>query len=241
MTQNDIAAGVAELSRNLAAVRARMEAACHRAGRNPSDVRLLAVSKTVPAERLRDAVAAGFRDFGENKVQEASEKAAALADVPGLRWSMIGHLQSNKARDVVGFASDFHALDSIRLAEALDRRLRLTDRSLDVYVEVNTSGEPSKFGVPPGQVAELVAELPRFDRLRVVGLMTLAVNSTDERAVRACFVRLRDLRDELRAVTPGLTELSMGMSGDFELAIEEGATVVRVGQALFGARATGPR
>ena len=237
MTQNDIAAGVADISRNLAAVSARMDAACERAGRSPSDVRLLAVTKTVPAERLRDAAAAGLRTFGENKAQEASQKAAALADVPGLRWSMIGHLQSNKAKDVVGFASDFHALDSVRLAEALDRRLRLTDRTLDVYVEVNTSGEPSKFGVPPEQVAGFLAELPRFDRLHVVGLMTLAVNSTDEREVRRCFVGLRELRDELRASTPSLTELSMGMSGDFELAIEEGATVVRVGQALFGTRA----
>lgn len=225
-----------DFARNLAEVRARMDAACARAGRTASEVRLLAVSKTVPAGRLRSAYQAGYHEFGENKVQEAVAKATELADLPDLTWAMIGHLQTNKVREVVSFADEFHALDSLRLAEALERRLEATGRSLDVYLEVNTSGEPGKFGLLPDQVAEVLAELPRFPRLRPVGLMTLAVNSPDATAVRACFAQLRELRDRLQSSTPTLTGLSMGMSGDFELAIEEGATTVRIGQALFGAR-----
>ncbi|MEA4945860.1 MAG: YggS family pyridoxal phosphate-dependent enzyme [Propionicimonas sp.] len=225
-----------DFARNLAEVRARMDAACARAGRTASEVRLLAVSKTVPAGRLRSAYQAGYHEFGENKVQEAVAKATELADLPDLTWAMIGHLQTNKVREVVSFADEFHALDSLRLAEALERRLESAGRSLDVYLEVNTSGEPGKFGLLPDQVAEVLAELPRFPRLRPVGLMTLAVNSSDATAVRACFAELRELRDRLQSSTPTLTGLSMGMSGDFELAIEEGATTVRIGQALFGAR-----
>jgi pyridoxal phosphate enzyme (YggS family) len=225
-----------QIARNLAAVRARLDAACVQAGREAAGVRLLAVSKTVPTERLRDAVSAGLRYFGENKAQEGAAKAAALGLEPGLRWSMIGHLQTNKVREVAGFAHEFQALDSLRLAEALDRRLQAAGRGLDVYVEVNTSGEPSKFGLPPTDVAGFVHQLRQFSGLRVVGLMTLAVNSPDPAAVRACFARLRDLRNQVRDADSTVTELSMGMSGDFELAIKEGATVVRVGQAIFGAR-----
>lgn len=235
------ASAVDDLRRNHALVLARIEAACGRVGRDPSGVRLLPVSKTVDETRMRAAVAAGMTSFGENKVQEAKTKATALADLPGLSWSVIGHLQTNKAKDVASFAAEFQALDSLRVAEALDRRLSAAGRSLDVFVQVNTSAEPSKFGLPPQEVAAFLAELPRFPTLRVRGLMTLAVFSSDADAVRACFVRLRRLRDQLREDAPegiGLDELSMGMSGDFEIAVEEGATVVRVGQAIFGARST---
>lgn len=229
----------ADLARNLAEVRGRIAAACARAGRDPSGVRLLPVSKTVPEPRMRAAVAAGMTDFGENKVQEAKAKATALADLPGLTWSVIGHLQTNKARDVVAFASEFQALDSLRLAEALDRRLQAAGRSLDVFVQVNSSREQSKYGLPPDEVADFLTRLPGFASLRVRGLMTLAVFSSDTAAVRECFVRLRELRDRLReAGHTGLDGLSMGMSGDFEIAVEEGATVVRVGQAIFGSRPT---
>lgn len=227
-----------DFTRNLTAVEHRIVTACARAGRERSQVRLLPVSKTVPEPRMRAAIAAGMRSFGENKVQEAKIKSAALADVPGLAWSVIGHLQTNKAKDVVAFADEFQALDSLRLAEALDRRLQAAGRGLDVFVQVNTSAEESKYGLPPQEVAGFLAELPRFTGLRVRGLMTLAVFSSDQQAVRACFVRLRELRDRLRDHHEGLDELSMGMSGDYELAIEEGATVVRVGQAIFGRRAT---
>ncbi len=223
---------------NLALVEQHIAAACVRAGRERSQIRLLPVSKTVDEARMRAAIDAGMHSFGENKVQEAKAKAASLADLPGLSWSVIGHLQTNKVKDVVAFADEFQALDSLRLAEALDRRLQAAGRGLDVFVQVNTSAEESKYGLPPEQVADLLAVLPQFTSLRVRGLMTLAVFSPDPEAVRACFVRLRTLRDRLRERFDGLDELSMGMSGDYPLAIEEGATVVRVGQAIFGRRPT---
>lgn len=231
---------VAAIERNLAGVRARIAAACARVGRRPDEVRLLPVSKTVPEERIRMAYAAGCRYLGENKVQEALRKHEALDDLPDLRWSIIGHLQTNKARYVARFASEFQALDGLRVAAALERRLEVEDRALDVFVQVNSSGEESKFGLRPDEVGAFVRELPNFPRLRVKGLMTLALFSADEARVRRCFVLMRELRDALRQDAPDgvrLDELSMGMSGDFETAIEEGATVVRVGQSIFGARA----
>lgn len=233
------AATVADFQRNLAAVQARIAAACQRAGRDAASVRLLPVSKTKPPERLRLAYAAGCRMLGENKVQEASGKWESMQDLTDLHWSIIGHLQTNKARLVARFASEFQALDSVRLAQALDRRLQAEGRSLDVFVQVNTSGEASKYGLSPEDVGGFLRELPAFSSLRVRGLMTLALFSTEAERVRPCFVRLRELRDRLRQDAPdgiALDELSMGMSGDFEIAIEEGSTVVRVGQAIFGAR-----
>lgn len=226
---------------NLAQVRARIEAACKRAGRDPESVRLLPVSKTVDEARIRNAYAAGCRVLGENKVQEAQWKSAAMADLEDLRWAIIGHLQTNKAKHVARFASEFHALDNLRAASTLDRRLQLEGRSLRVYVQVNTSGEESKYGLAPDKVAAFVQELPAFSSLEVCGLMTLAMFSSDTERVRKCFIELRELRDRMRQDAPdgiGMDELSMGMSGDYEVAIEEGATVVRVGQAIFGARAT---
>ncbi|MFT3803768.1 MAG: YggS family pyridoxal phosphate-dependent enzyme [Burkholderiaceae bacterium] len=231
---------VDDLRHNLAAVRTRIDAACRRAGRDPTEVRLLPVSKTKPDTTLRLAYEAGCRTLGENKVQEAHRKWEAMQDLSDLRWSIIGHLQTNKAKLVARFAAEFQALDSLRVAEALDRRLQAEGRPLDVFVQVNTSGEASKYGLAPEDVSGFIKELPAFPALRVRGLMTLALFSSDAERVRRCFVLLRDLRDRLRQDAPAgieLDQLSMGMSGDFEIAIEEGATVVRVGQAIFGARA----
>ncbi len=228
---------VAYLRERIATVQARIDAACARAGRNPATVRLLPVSKTVPASRLRAAHAAGCDWLGENKVQEALGKWREMDDLGDLKWSIIGHLQTNKARDVARFASEFQALDSPRVAEALDRRLQAEGRALDVFVQVNTSGETSKFGLDPEDAAAFVRSLSAFPSLNVRGLMTLALFSDDLAAVRACFVRLRQLRDDI-AMFSDARELSMGMSGDLELAIAEGATVVRVGTAIFGARPT---
>lgn len=233
---------LAELERNLADVRGRIDAACRRVGREPGEVRLLPVSKTVDEARLRFAYRAGCREFGENKVQEASCKAQAMADLVDLRWSVIGHLQTNKAKFVAQFASEFQALDSLRVAATLDRRLQTEGRALDVLIQVNISGEASKYGLAPEALDAFVRELPAFSSLNVKGLMTLAVFSSDTERVRAGFARLRQLRDRLRDNAPdgiGMNTLSMGMSGNFELAIEEGATVVRVGQAIFGSRAPG--
>ncbi|MFY3193398.1 YggS family pyridoxal phosphate-dependent enzyme [Achromobacter xylosoxidans] len=234
------ALSVEDFRHNLAAIHARMDAACRRVGRDPAGVRLLPVSKTMDESRIRLAHAAGCRLLGENKIQEAHRKWQNTADLPDLRWSVIGHLQTNKAKLMAQFASEFLALDSLRLAEALDRRLQAEGRALDVYVQVNTSGEPSKYGLAPDDVAAFIQALPAFSSLRVRGFMTLALFSSDAERVRQCFVLLRGLRDRLRQDAPAgisLDELSMGMSGDFEIAIEEGATVVRVGQAIFGARA----
>ena len=227
------------MAENLAAVQDRIATACRAAGRDPADVRLLPVSKTHGPERIREAYDAGSRLFGENKVQEAAEKAEIFADVADLRWAIIGHLQSNKAKVVAGFAAEFHALDSLKIATALDRRLHDVGRRLDVFVQVNSSGEDSKFGLPPEEVESFVRELRGHDLLRVRGLMTLAVFSDDTERVRACFVRMQQLQERLRNLdtAPGsYDELSMGMSNDFELAIEYGATTVRVGEAIFGAR-----
>lgn len=227
------------VSANLAQVRARIDAACDAAGRDPADVALLPVSKTVDSDTLRAAHAAGCRWFAENRVQEASAKHAALADLTDLHWVIIGHLQSNKARDVARFAHAFHALDSLPLAETLDRRLQREGRSLDVLIQVNTSDEANKSGVSPDRTAALLRQLRAFPTLRVRGLMTMAMLSDDPAPVRACFARLRTLRDRLRQDVDDpqiLRELSMGMSGDFELAIAEGATIVRIGRAIFGSR-----
>ncbi|GAB3266729.1 YggS family pyridoxal phosphate enzyme [Arthrobacter pigmenti] len=233
------AESVAEFEHNIAAVQSRITAAAERAGRDAADIRLLPVSKTVPEDRIRLAVQAGCRTLGENKVQEAKRKHGNLSDLD-VSWSVIGHLQTNKAKDVAAFASEFQALDSLRAAEALDRRLQMVGRELDVFVQVNTSGEESKFGLPPDELPGFLARLPRYTALKVRGLMTLAIFTSDTSRVRGCFRLLRDLRDGARAESPELIgpgELSMGMSGDYETAIEEGATVVRVGQAIFGARA----
>lgn len=231
---------VDDFRHNLALVNERIAAACQRAGRAPASVRLLPVSKTIDEAHIRLAYEAGCRLLGENKVQEAHHKWEAMQDLDDLHWSVIGHLQTNKAKLVARFAHEFQALDSLRLAETLERRLQAEGRSLDVFVQVNTSNEDSKYGLAPEAVADFLQALPRSGALRVRGLMTLALFSAQPEQVRACFVRLRELRDTLRQQAPadiGLDELSMGMSGDFEIAIEEGATVVRVGQAIFGARA----
>ena len=226
------------VAENLAAVRERIDASCRSAGRDPAGVRLLPVSKTQGPGMIAEAYQAGVRLFGENRVQEAAEKAEFFADRPDLAWAIIGHLQTNKAKLVATFASEFHALDSIKVAEALDRRLHDSGRSLDVFIQVNSSGEPQKFGLPPEEVEIFARKLEQFGTLKVRGLMTLAVFSDDQEAVRACFQRMQALQAELRDLgLPGsVDELSMGMSGDFELAIEYGATTVRVGQAIFGAR-----
>ena len=228
----------AEITANLASIQARIHAACAACGRDPAEVRLLPVSKTVPAERLHFAYDAGIRLLGENKVQEAYDKWQALAALEGLQWAVIGHLQSNKVKYVARFAAEFQALDSLEIAEALDRRLQQEGRSLDVFIQINTSDEPQKYGMAPDAADAFIRALPAYSALRPRGLMTLALFSDDHEAVRRCFVRLRELRDRLQQLNPAVAELSMGMSGDFELAIAEGATTVRVGQAIFGARKT---
>lgn len=223
---------------NLASVRDKISAAALRSGREPEAVRLVLVTKTVAPERIALALRSGQRDLGENKVQEGLKKSAALAS-ENIRWSMIGHLQTNKVRDALRFAAEVQSLDRLSLAAALEKRLQQLGHGLDVLVQVNTSGEASKYGLTPEEVPSFLRDLQAFSALTPKGFMTLATFTHDEDEVRRCFRRLREIRDRARDEAPqgaALSELSMGMSGDYEWAIEEGATTVRVGQAVFGAR-----
>ena len=227
--------GGGALKARVEAVQQRMAAAARRVGRDPAEVTLLPVSKTRPAEAVTAVMAGtGLARFAENRPQELAAKAR---EVLGAEWVLIGPLQTNKAGLAAEFACQFQGLDALRTAEALDRRLQALGRGMDVLVEVNTSGEAAKHGVAPGDAVALARGLGAFASLRPVGLMTVALNSPDETAVRACFARLREAQAQLRdALGDGWGELSMGMSGDFELAIEEGSTIVRVGTAIFGPR-----
>lgn len=226
------------IAENIATVRARIDHACEAAGRQPSEVRLLPVSKTHPLDALREAAACGHHLLAENKVQEVQAKAAELADGDDIAFSFIGHLQTNKAKVVAELASEFQALDSVRLAAELDKRLAGLGKRLPVLIQVNSSREPQKSGVLPEDVTALVDQLGGFTHLDVRGLMTVAAKGPDDE-VAACFETVRRLRDELReadALGSSWDELSMGMSGDLELAVAHGSTCVRVGTAIFGAR-----
>ena len=228
-------ADTASLAANWSQVRERVDAACRAAGRDPASVNILPVSKTFGPSLIRAAVALGQHRFGENKVQEIRDKSAQLADC-GIDWVMIGHLQTNKVREVARLASEVQSLDRPELAEALDRRLQAEGRGIDVLVQVKTSHEPSKYGLPPEQLPAFLDTLRDYDTLRVRGLMTLATQSTEAAEVRGCFRLLRELRDQAGTQGHDLSRLSMGMSGDFPLAIAEGATEVRIGTAIFGLR-----
>ena len=225
-----------DVAENLEAVRSRIAAACARAGRAPESVRLLAVSKTYGPEAVRAAAAAGQRLFGENRVQEA---AAKIPECPGhLEWHLIGHLQGNKAALAARLFDWVHAVDSAKLLEALDRHAADAGRTLRALVQVNVSGERSKSGLAPETGAEVLALVPRLRNVQVCGLMTIPPLAADPETARPHFRKLRELRDAWAAATGlDLPELSMGMTHDLEVAIAEGATIVRVGTGIFGARA----
>jgi len=223
------------LAANWAAVRRRVDDACLEAGRDLREVSILPVSKTFGPELIRAALALGLHRFGENKVQEIKEKAAALTG-EAIDWVVIGHLQTNKARDVARLASEVQSLDRLELAEALHRRLEIENRTLDVLVQVKTAREETKHGLPAGELPAFLERVRAYPTLRVKGLMTLATLSEDPGEVRACFRLLRELRDRCAAEGHELPRLSMGMSGDFPIAIAEGATEVRIGTAIFGSR-----
>jgi pyridoxal phosphate enzyme (YggS family) len=223
------------VARNLEEVRGAIADAARRAGRDPSAVRLVAVSKTVDLERIRAAMDAGQDLFGENYLQEARDKIAALGRRVG--WHLVGHLQSNKAKGAVELFDLIHAVDRGKLAEALDAAAARLGKVQDVLIQVNQGGEATKSGVAPEAAPALLQEVARLPHLRVLGLMTMPPWLPDPEAVRPYFRALWELRDHLRGLTGlPLTELSMGMSGDFAVAVEEGATLVRVGTAIFGER-----
>jgi len=224
-----------KLKQNLSDVRRRMAEAARRSGRPPGAVTLVAVTKTVAAETARALIELGVSDLGENRVQEARAKVHRLADCP-VRWHMIGHLQRNKAREAVRLFALIHSVDSGRLAEALQRRAAEENRVVPVLLEVNTSGEAAKFGAAPAELEELAVAVDASAHLELRGLMTMAPIVEEPELARPYFARLRELRDRTNAcgrLRKPMTELSMGMTQDFEVAIEEGATMVRIGSALF--------
>ncbi|HXH23129.1 MAG TPA: YggS family pyridoxal phosphate-dependent enzyme [Dehalococcoidia bacterium] len=222
-------AAALDVAANLADVRARIARACERASRDAREVTLIGVTKSVPQALVRAALAAGLSDLGENYVREGLARREALGEAAaGARWHLIGHIQSNKARAAAQGFDIIHAVDSGAIARALDSRAR---RPLPVLLEVNAAGEASKFGFAPREVAAAVREISRLPLLELRGLMTVAPAASDPEDVRPVFRTLRDL-----ARANGLSDLSMGMTGDFEVAVEEGATMVRIGRAIFGER-----
>ena len=225
------------LTDNLAAVKRKIAAAALAAGREPSAVRLVAVSKTKPAALVAEAAAAGQRLFGENYVQELTAKAAEVT-MP-VEWHFIGHLQSNKVKQIAGLVTMIHSVDRLSLAEEIDRQWGRIGRSCDILVQVNVSAEATKSGTTTQDALQLVRQIAALPHLRVCGLMTMPPFFDDPEAARPYFRELRLLAEEIAALAiPGVAmqELSMGMSGDFEAAIAEGATLVRVGSAIFGTR-----
>ena len=222
----------------LVAIRGRIAAAARTAGRDPSSIRLVAVSKTFPIEAIREAFAAGQRDFGENRVQEALQKIASGADLE-IRWHLLGHLQTNKARKAAPAFSTIQSVDSVELLQRIDAAAVDAGRAPELLIQVDLAGEATKFGVPPADVPPLFEAATRCGAARVIGLMTLPPIPASPEDARPWFRRLRELRDDWIAggVPPSmLAELSMGMSADFDIAIEEGSTMVRVGTAIFGSR-----
>lgn len=227
------------IAERVAVVRERIAQAAARAGRRPQDVTLVAVSKTHPPQAVREAFAAGLRDFGENRVQEAEAKIESLGDLraAGLRWHLVGHLQSNKAKRAVRIFDCIHSVDGVELGGKLAKASAEEGRSLPALVQVDLGHEASKSGLEENQLFDLLTALQAPPALRVVGLMTLPPFQEDPEAVRPFFRRLRELRDQ--ALAQGLlagSDLSMGMSHDLEVAVEEGATLLRVGTAVFGER-----
>ena len=225
------------VSENLKEVQERVRAACARSGRNPEDVLLIAVSKTKPIELMMEAYEAGVRDFGENKVQEILRKAPEMpADV---RWHMIGHLQKNKVRQVIGKVCLIHSVDSVALAEKIEQEAEKQDLEVDILLEVNVAGEETKFGFSPEEVPAAVEEIAAFPRVHIRGFMTSAPDTETPEDNRKFFRKLSDLAVDTKSKNLDnvyVSALSMGMTNDYEVAVEEGASMIRVGTAIFGAR-----
>lgn len=228
------------IKENLEQVRQNIANAATKAGKIPDDIILVMATKTVEPERIREAIRAGGHIVAENKVQEALKKYEVLKNEDA-EWHFIGHLQTNKIKDVLKFADMIHSVDRLSLAEKLDQRLQQEGRSLDILVQVNTSHEESKYGVAPEEAISLVKQTARYDTLKIHGLMTIGLFTKDEVKIRKCFKVLKEINDNI--VKEGIDRvdmkyLSMGMSGDYQIAIEEGANMVRIGTAIFGARNT---
>ena len=225
------------IAENIKAVSEKIDAACKRSGRDPEDVTLISVSKTKPLEMLKEAYAAGSRDFGENKVQELCDKIPEMPD--DIRWHMIGHLQTNKIKYIIGRTALIHSVDTLHLAEAIEKEAAKKGIITDILIEVNVAGEDSKFGTSDIEAnKELIRSISGLEHLHLCGLMTIAPYTDDPETNRPYFRALRELlySEEMRSFFPENPVLSMGMSGAYEVAVEEGATHVRVGTGIFGER-----
>ena len=226
------------IENNLQIIKKRIERACKHSGRNQNDVRLLLATKTVDTDRINYALEQGESLIGENKVQELKQKCSSVAEFnPDVHF--IGHLQSNKIKEVLKWVHCIESIDRLNLAEKLQHRLEFEHRHIDVYIQVNTSFEGSKFGVLPDNALELITAVSKLDRIHIKGLMTIGLLSSEYQEVRRCFKTLKDIQTKVKALqlpNVEMKELSMGMSGDLEIAIEEGATIIRVGTAIFGER-----
>ncbi len=223
---------------NLKTVNSRIKKACKNANRNPESVRLLLATKTVETDKINFALKQGESLIGENRIQELKQKYSAIKDLkPEVHF--IGHLQSNKIKEVLKFATCIESIDRFSIAEKLHKRLIFEKKEIDVYIQVNTSFEKSKFGVAPESTVKLIEAVSKFKNIHIKGLMTIGLLSSESTEIRRCFRLLKQLRDDINGLNiPNveIKELSMGMSGDLEIAIEEGATIVRVGTAIFGER-----
>ncbi|MHC4673815.1 MAG: YggS family pyridoxal phosphate-dependent enzyme [Planctomycetota bacterium] len=238
-----------KLADNLKNVRQRIQAACHKSGRNPKNVRLVAVTKYIEPDIIRTAIDVGLTDFGESRVQELTKRAGMIQEhlnrrrlkdkdktPPDPDWHMVGHLQRNKVRAVVPWVKTIHSLDSLRLAEEISVQASKFGKTVSAMIEVNVSGEKTKYGIAVGAAAHLATHIANLPGLRIIGLMTMAPYCKDPQEARPHFRRLREILEDMQAETdigPQFRELSMGMSNDFEVAIEEGATTVRIGTTLF--------
>lgn len=227
------------ISKAIKEIQSRMNSACEKAHRDPQSVRLLLATKTVPAEKIKEAISLGYPLIGENKVQEIEEKYEELRSVKHEKH-FIGHLQTNKIKFLLRYGVEcIQSVDRPKLVNKLQNRLTFEKKEIDVFVQVNTSGEKSKFGVNPEKALDFIRYVNKFDRLHIKGLMTIGLFSAEENKVRPCFTLLRQIRDEanrLALTKEPIRELSMGMSKDLEIAIEEGATIIRVGTSIFGER-----
>jgi len=226
-----------DIARNLEVVQSKIHAACDRSGRDFSEVKLVAVSKTQSSERILQLAELGIKDFGENRVQELLEKRPQLPD--DITWHMIGHLQTNKVKSIIDKVALIHSVDSFRLAKEIDKQAKSFEKTVDILIEINIAGEESKHGIEPAELSEFLAELAAFKNIMVKGIMCLAPYVENPEENRIYFRKMRQMfvdSEALSANNISMQYLSMGMTNDYEVAIEEGANIVRVGTGIFGAR-----
>ena len=220
---------------NIAKIKGRIKIAAENSDKNPNEIKLLLATKTVSAQNIKIALESGETLIGENKIQELKDKYEELKNTPH-QTHFIGHLQTNKIKEVIKYADCIQSVDRFELAEKLQKRLEFENKSLDIFIQVNTSYEESKFGISPETALEFALQVKQFDRLNIKGLMTIGLFSAETEQVRKCFRLLKTIQSEMLQKDISVNELSMGMSGDLETAIEEGSTIIRVGTAIFGKR-----